>query len=100
MSVSWSGCRSCTAHHTLALRLSWPRLNGAWLGLANAPGAALVVGLRCNGAGSPTAWNELEAMLARCQKDRVGVAVWYLVCLTDTYKEKNFTLGNTPLNQT
>ena len=69
-------------------------------GLANAPGAALVVGLRCNGAGSPTAWNELEAMLARCQKDRVGVAVWYLVCLTYTYKEKNFTLGNTPLNQT
>ena len=61
-------------------------------GLARAPAAraALVAGLRCNGSGAPTDWNDLAQMLARSRQDGVGISVWYSVCVTATYADKDF----------
>ena len=61
-------------------------------GLARAPAAraALIAGLRCNGSGAPTDWNDLAQMLARSRQDGVGISVWYSVCVTATYADKDF----------
>ncbi|XP_035675377.1 uncharacterized protein LOC118415119 isoform X3 [Branchiostoma floridae] len=47
----------------------------------------LVIGLRCNGSGAPTAYSELSQMLGRCETEGVGYSIWYSQCFTQLYTD-------------
>ena len=59
---------------------------------------SVIAGLRCNGDGSPTSWDNLERMLTRSHYDSIGISVWYSVCLTTTYPDEPFVPNGTDMH--
>ena len=45
----------------------------------------MLAGIRCNGSGSPTTWNELEHMIQETEDNNLGVSIWYGDCIVDLY---------------
>lgn len=50
--------------------------------------ANMVVGIRVDGSGSPTAWTEVEQMLDTARGEGVGVCIWYANGITNLYPDQ------------
>lgn len=45
----------------------------------------MLAGIRCNGSGPATTWDQLEQMIQDTENNKLGAAIWYGDCIVNLY---------------